>query len=233
MHIIIIMLLHPRDEKLIARPIEFCPSASVEQYNLRDSTKIILPPSCLGYIEPELLSGSPLTVRIKTESGIRDLCASVHEFTALEGFIFIPQACMNSHLIEMEELCTVESISFQTCKSMTLAPLSGYLPRYGINKEEIEKIVSQNYKVVSTGNVIVTSQDHFEIIQVNPDLEAVSLHNCDPEILFDKFKTHDPLPIPFDPPPPQAPVIRKKRTKKTFSKRTTLKKFPGKGNTLA
>ena len=186
---------------------------------LEYGNKILLPSTLLPDIN--LDKG---TVYFTLSNRDLSIACGVHEYMESESVAFIPHS-----MLERLELLDGNSV---TIKQLTNVPNGKYIKIKPYEKEFIElgdpkglleRMISENYPILSEGEVICIKHNgkeyHIEVIECLPE-KTIQTTNCDINVEFER------------------PVDMPEETKETsnavesFKAQCDLKRFPGKGNRL-
>jgi len=191
---------------LKVRPLVFHPSCNNPYLN--GSGKVILPQSILNDLMDA--SGntvfSPITFTIVSDAGENVISVGVEEFTAQEGYAFIPAFIMETYWYPHESNITLRYHKPVKGTKITLEPhATAFIDGETKEKTFLENYLKKCYPVLSKGSTIVIKNDdeeyYINIIDTLPE-DIISTVDTDLEVEFKK-----PLDYVEPPPPPPPSII--------------------------
>ena len=231
----------------------FACSAQPEEItkHCRYSNKILLPPSVLNDISKDFEENQVIFFKVinkKLEFG--HVCG-VHEFTAPPGICHVPYHVMEDLGIQEGQEIEIEKILPPKGTYIKLRPHKTAFIELSDPRAILEKIMSENYPVVTQGQTIAINHKEsntvfrIDIIETKP-AEIISIINTDVNIDFDKpidyvSPPSSPLsptpsalyPSPAINPASPPPVIENKKINySNLKKNGTFVPFSGSGNRL-
>jgi len=163
----------------------YCP-AMMHRPELESCGKIILPSSALGNLA-RLHIDYPMLFSLSNpkNSGKKTHCG-VLEFTAEEGFCYVPYWMMQNLLIDEGEYITVASINLPKGKYVKMQPLNSSFLDIA-NPRAVLEICLRNFSCFTKGDIIPIDYNKktykFSIVEVKPE-NAVSIVETDIHLDF-------------------------------------------------
>ena len=195
----------------------------------RYSNKILLPPSVLNDISEDLEENQVLFFKVINKKLELGHVCGVHEFTAPPGICHAPYHVMEDLGIQEGQEIEIEKVSPPKGTYIKLRPHKTAFIELSDPRAILEKIMSENYPVVTQGQTIAIHHKEsntvfrIDIIETKPT-ETISIINTDVNIDFDE-------PIDYVSPPPSPPAPENKKINH-FKKNGMFVPFSGLGNRL-
>jgi len=196
------------DCRLIVRPLAFHPSCDKDYLNA--SGKVILPPSVLQKIMD--ISGNevftPISfLMIQDEKEL--LSVGVEEFSAQEGYIYLPSFVMETYWIPYDTEVVLRYIKPEKGTKISIQPhKTAFIDSKTKEKSFLEEYLKKYYPVLRAGTTILIKDDNEEyyinITQTTPN-ETISTLDTDLEVEFEKPLDYIEPPIAPPTPPPTPP----------------------------
>ena len=148
----------------------------------------VFPSSMFGSIhrqdDQQNCSDQPITFSI--DNGIRTLYVCAHEFSAQEGFLYLPRSMMESAFLSDGDSVEVEFVFLPKITSVTLQPISKVFSQemdFDSAKKSLEGVIVKNYPLLQKGEEI-TFDNYTLIIRDIQPVEVVSTFESDPNVEF-------------------------------------------------
>ncbi|KAK9061143.1 hypothetical protein SSX86_018323 [Deinandra increscens subsp. villosa] len=161
------------------------PLSHVSKTNHETGNKIIMPASALHHLA-SLSVSYPLLFRIEnTTAGIHSHCGVV-EFTADEGFVFMPTWMMNNMHLQQGELVNIKNVTLPKGNYIKIKPHATKFTTLSDHKSLLEKAFRE-FVSLTTGDTIVISHDDekylIDVVETRPS-PAVLMFETDCEVEF-------------------------------------------------
>ena len=166
------------------------PSIS-EVDKLQESNRGIFPTSLYSLVEEEenkeggvnFLDG-PIIFRISGEYLVKEIYVTAHEFSAMEGTMYMSSSLMNDSFIENGTQVNVNIVTLPKVTNIKLQPrCSNFAKNIEDPKGELEKAIVERYQVLSIGDTIKVNDFLLEVTQLEPSTSVIT-NNADPEVEF-------------------------------------------------
>ena len=159
--------------------------------NLQQSNRGIFPASLYSLVEREeekeegyQVSSSPIIFRIYSDSMIKSVYVTAHEFSAMEGVMYLSSNVMNDTFIIDGQTVEVCLVSLPIITKLVLRPLcSRFAREIEDAKSILEQAIIDRYQVLSIGDIIVIDTYELEVTNIEPS-ETVITNEADPEVDF-------------------------------------------------
>ena len=159
--------------------------------NLQQSNRGIFPASLYSLVEREeekeegyQVSSSPIIFRIYSDSMIKSVYVTAHEFSAMEGVMYLSSNVMNDTFIIDGQNVEVCLVSLPIITKLVLRPLcSRFAREIEDAKSILEQAIIDRYQVLSIGDIIVIDTYELEVTKIEPS-ETVMTNEADPEVDF-------------------------------------------------
>ena len=172
--------------KLLVHSFAYHPTIS----NLDDfqkSNRGIFPPSLYSLIERENITqtpGQPIIVRIQNSTMLKDIYVTAHEFSAMEGAVYLSSQLMNESFISEGDIVNVNIVTLPNITKLVLRPRCSRFAREIMDpKASLESAIISRYQVLSYGDILDIDGFELEITTLEP-AEVVITNESDPEVEF-------------------------------------------------
>jgi ubiquitin fusion degradation protein 1 len=185
------------------------PVSGLERPDLENGDKIIMPSSALNSLA-RLEIEYPMLFELRNPSAERTTHCGVLEFTADEGFVYLPNWMMEDMLLEEGHIVSLKSTSLVKGKFVKFQPHSIDFLDITNPKVMLEKSL-RSYSCLTTGRTIMIPYNnkkyYIDVVEMKP-FPAISIIETDCEVDFapplDYVEPEKPLPSDLsDKEPPQ------------------------------
>ena len=187
---------------------------------LEYGNKILLPSTLLPDIDLELG-----TVYFTLSNGDISIACGVHEYMESESVAFMPHSMLERlDLLDGDSINIKQLINVPNGEYIKIKPYEKEFIELGDPKRLLERMISENYPILSEGEVICIKHNnkeyHIEVIECLPE-KTIQTTNCDINVEFER-----PVDMPEEPKETANAALE------SFKAQGDLKRFPGKGNRL-
>ncbi|KAL8096692.1 uncharacterized protein LOC141692183 [Apium graveolens] len=165
------------------------PFSHINKSHCEDGNKIIMPASALDRLMSVESVKYPMTFKIMNTFLDKSSHCGVLEFSADEGYVYLPNWMMDSLLLEQGQVVDLEYIGLSKGKSLKIQPHSTkFIMNLSDPKEVMEKIL-KDFACVTIGDTITVNHENqsyfIDIVETRPK-NAVSLFETDCELEFER-----------------------------------------------
>ncbi len=189
---------------LCARPLAF--HASCEKPYLNASNKVILPASILKTLMDTSGNTVHSPIAFLLCQGEREIISvGVEEFSAPEGYIYIPSFIMETYWLPYETEVTVHYRRVEKGTKISMEPhTTAFIDSQAKEKTFLENYLKKCYPVLSAGTtILIQKEDKEYYINITETVPTAIISTLDTDLEVE-FK--EPLDY-VEPPPPPPPSI--------------------------
>lgn len=162
-----------------------------EVTTLQYSNRGIFPSSLYNLVESEeyleggcQVSDQPIIFRISGEHLVKEIYVTAHEFSAMDGLMYISSNLMNDSFIENGTKVNVNIVTLPKVTRIILQPrCSNFARNIEDPKGALELAIVERYQVLSIGDTVKVGDFILEVTQLEP-ANSVITNTADPEVEF-------------------------------------------------
>ncbi len=155
--------------------------------DFQKSNRGIFPPSLYSLMEREHIHqtpGQPIIVRLQNITMLKDIYVTAHEFSAMEGSVYLSSHLMNENFVQEGDTVEVNVVSLPNITKLVLRPRCSRFAREIMDpKAALETAIISRYQVLSYGDILDIEGFELEITTLEP-AEVVITNESDPEVEF-------------------------------------------------
>lgn len=156
---------------------------------LENSNRGIFPTSFYQLVEntnsiTDEISNKPIIVMLTSESMIKPIYVTAHEFSASDQTMYLSNCLMNESFLEEGSMVTAQIVTLPEITRLVLRPDGPKFAREIVDpKSALEEAIIERYQVLGLGDTIYVQGHTLEVTELEP-AENVITNGADPEVDF-------------------------------------------------